>query len=478
MTSSPKFIVVIILVTNQTTSMKKYFSTLLLFIFVYCLGFSQNLPGKTVTIYSTILQESRKIQIYSPAQPGSKNITYPVLYVFDAESLFLSVVAATQFMYHGSSLPQMPEAIIVGIYNTNRDRDMPVPQEIDSTMGAANFLKFLTKELLPFINKNYPVNKLNTLVGHSQGGLFVTYAGLSYPQLFSFVLSLDAPMTVNKSLLRNYQQKMSANCLFRYFSAESLYGWSNNFAQLAGCNSYRQQKIDYETHETMPYKGIYDGLKFLFNEYIPPQSGMSLEELEKYYENLSIKNRCNYEIPRAVLLAAARQYIGVFKKENAINLITYCSKKYGADKQVSLLLAKAKAIILEPDPRVDFYLKHPGSTANSLKPFMGKWEGKLVVPGGEDMNFVWEIKMVDGKYVLDTRVIDEFNIRSDFLLVTDNGELAWGRKHNNGGIYLSKGKLSVDGRVINGSEDIIGIPWPEGAPPFQINTFTFIKKGE
>jgi len=455
--------------------MKKCLPAIILSVFFTITGLSQNTTGITITLNSATLNESRKIQVYSPVQPASKNISYPVLYVFDAESLFLSAVSASQFMNHSSSFPQMPEAIIVGIFNTSRGRDMPVPQEIANTKGAGNFLKFITTELVPYINKNYPVNGLNVLVGHSQGGLFVTYAGLEQPQLFPFVLALDAPMTVNSSLLKEYQQKIAANCSLNYFSAETLFGWGKDFTPPATCDNYMQKKIEGETHETMPYKGMYDGLKFLFREYIPSQTGMSLQTMQEYYKNLSGKHHCKYDLPKPLLLASARQHINVSKKDGALSLIRYYEKEYGTDKIVTSLLAKVNAITKEPDQRVDYYLNHPGSPVDVLKPFMGKWKGTLFVTVGEDLGISWEINKINGKYIIDARVMNEFNERSDFLLVTEQNELAWGRKHNSGGIYLSIAKLSADGQELTGTEDLIGAQLPEGAPPFRPNTFKYTR---
>jgi predicted alpha/beta superfamily hydrolase len=78
-------------------------------------GFSQFDHLVTTSLNSAVLHEPRKIQVYSPTSSDTGKHTYPVLYVLDAESLFLATVSASGFMNHSSSLTQMPEAIIVGI---------------------------------------------------------------------------------------------------------------------------------------------------------------------------------------------------------------------------------------------------------------------------------------------------------------------------------------------------------------------------
>jgi hypothetical protein len=98
------------------------------------------------------------------------------------------------------------------------------------------------------------------------------------------------------------------------------------------------------------------------------------------------------------------------------------------------------------------------------------------VPDGVNMDFEWEIVNTNGKYQMITDVMKQFKVKSDFLYVNQKGELIWGRKHEGGGIYISTGKLSVDGRIITGTEDLIGFEFPAGVPPFKKNSFEFKKQ--
>ncbi len=457
--------------------MRKYL-LLILTAFFAASTFSQYQPGTILTLESSVLKEKRKIQVYNPANNKSPKQEYPVIYVLDGESLFEPTLSATRFMHYGSSLPQLPEAIIVAIHNTNRDRDMPVPQAFLKTNGAANFLRFITEELVPYINKQYPVNGLNVLAGHSQGGLFVTYAGLQQSSLFPFILALDAPMTVDAAVLKTYVVEMLEKCPTNYFSGETMFGWGKDLPLPSHCRTYSIQRIEGETHETMPYKGIYEGLKFLFREHIPQKKDMDLPMTEDYYKNLSQQYNCRYAIPAAYLLSSARQQISSSKKTVALVLLERYKKLYGAGQRSAELFTKANSITGKPDERVDYYINHPGATAEELKLFMGKWKGVLVVPGGSDMASSWEIKKTDEKWIRDARVMDAFNERSNFLLVTKNNELVWGRIHEGGGIYLSIGKLSADGQTLSGTEDLVGFTMPAGIPPFTPNTFTYTRVKE
>jgi predicted alpha/beta superfamily hydrolase len=52
--------------------------------------------------------------------------------------------------------------------------------------GAAVFLDFIEKELVPHVEGRYPVTDFRTLIGHSYGGLFTIYALSERPTLFNY----------------------------------------------------------------------------------------------------------------------------------------------------------------------------------------------------------------------------------------------------------------------------------------------------
>lgn len=432
--------------------------------------------GQALSINSQLLHETRSVRIYAPPSAQSPLRKYPVLYVVDGESLMWSTLSAAKFLTGSVSLPQMPEVIIVSISNTNRDRDMPVPQVFSQTKGAENFLRFLTDELVPLINKRYAVSGLNALIGHSQGGLFATFAATKKPDVFRFVLALDAPMTVDSAVLQQHKSGLQSDCQTRYVSMETLYGWGTSFPDITRCKEYVQRRIDGETHESMPHKGIYDGLKILFRDFLPPESGLPLAKIQEHYAQLSKQHNCTYTIPSRVVLSSATQHINQSKKQEALALLRYAEQVYGKTRSSQVLTVQANSITKAPDERIDFYLHHPPPTAEQLQPFQGTWKGVLNVPGGTNMDIVWQIVNNNNGAVLSSRLMDSFTINSDFLLINEKNKLVWGRKHNGGGIYLSIGTLSDDGRTITGTEDLIGFEMPKGFPPFKQNTFRFQKQ--
>ena len=141
--------------------------------------------GKHKKLYSDILNEERSLLIHSPPGYEKSQEKYPVLYVLDGGYIptFSKVTGTVEFLVWEN----IPNMIIVGIKNTDRERDMfPMKTESDPTSGGAdNFLKFFSEELIPFMDKNYRTENYRILSGTSNSAFFTVYVLLEKPDLFS-----------------------------------------------------------------------------------------------------------------------------------------------------------------------------------------------------------------------------------------------------------------------------------------------------
>lgn len=151
--------------------------------------------GKTDSIYSKTLNEQRKFWVQLPLN-FNKNRKYPVVYILDGET-HLSTVTSVQNYYSGGFTPEM---ILIGISNQqNRTRDLTISKITSrqggaynqETGGANNFIKFLQHELIPHIEKKFPVTNYRTLIGHSFGGLFTINTLIHHKKLFTNYLAID-----------------------------------------------------------------------------------------------------------------------------------------------------------------------------------------------------------------------------------------------------------------------------------------------
>lgn len=149
--------------------------------------------GVVETIHSTALGEDRVLNIALPQgyHPDSA-ARYPVIVVLDggADEDFIHVTGAVQF----ASFPWVgwvKPGIVVGIANVDRMRDLTSPTrnardkaELPTSGGSAAFMRFIAKEVLPFVDANYRTFPERTLIGQSLGGLFATEVLLREPSLF------------------------------------------------------------------------------------------------------------------------------------------------------------------------------------------------------------------------------------------------------------------------------------------------------
>ncbi|MBT1696410.1 hypothetical protein KK083_05955 [Fulvivirgaceae bacterium PWU4] len=240
---------------------------------------------KEHTLYSEILSEKRSFFITLPASYehdefyGGKR--YPVMVLLDADTHFEYASGMVHFMSDGSN-EQIPEMIVVAVRNTNRTRDM--------TSGLANktdhFLDFLVKELLPYIDQHYRTAPYRVLVGHSLAGLFALNCFLDQNK-FNACIAIDPTLRWNNDfILKKADSVLKGNLSFRgrlYLSQASnpfepgqhagTRGKAFDTFREALANSrsqqvfYRYAYYEDETHFSVPFESLRDGLLSVFENY-------------------------------------------------------------------------------------------------------------------------------------------------------------------------------------------------------------------
>jgi predicted alpha/beta superfamily hydrolase len=181
--------------------MKFFFCSIVLLLISFCVNAQENSPfttGFEETIPSKILGKERKIWIHIPNNNGGNKIKdrghYPVVYVLDGSENFNTVVSITEHMEESSLCPPM---IVVGIVPIERLSELTTgtDKELPNVVGNADkFMSFVEKELIPYIDTNYPTTTYKTLIGHSLGGLTVMNTFVHKPTLFNSYVSLDGSL--------------------------------------------------------------------------------------------------------------------------------------------------------------------------------------------------------------------------------------------------------------------------------------------
>ena len=104
--------------------------------------------GQRFQLRSPSMGEVRDYQVHRPADYDTGSARYPVVFVLEGEEHFQHVSTTVDLL---SGAGRIPEMLVVGIPNVDRVRDM------DSTAapGSSAFLKFITAELVPKIDRDY-----------------------------------------------------------------------------------------------------------------------------------------------------------------------------------------------------------------------------------------------------------------------------------------------------------------------------------
>jgi predicted alpha/beta superfamily hydrolase len=272
----------------------------------------------------------------------------------------------------------IPEMIVVGIPNTDRTRDLTpshaetmngeVRDFLKSSGGGNEFLKFISTELIPHIEKSYPTHPYRVLVGHSFGGIAAINALYTMPDTFDAYVAIDPSLWWDQRMLlkkadsifstRKLENKYfflsQANTLGPGESTNDHFGAIKEYVKLlespsntSGIRwSYKYYADD--SHGSVPFISEYDGLRFVFKDFIPDYDkiGTDPQLLKKNFAQYrlpvpeGIVNQFGYAAMAQKDLVLAEQY---FK----MNVEAYPESANVYDSMGELLLAKgdtAKAL--------------------------------------------------------------------------------------------------------------------------------------
>ncbi len=157
------------------------------------------------------------ITVGFPLSYGASDQTYPVLYMLDGNIEFAIGQSLAPLMAFGQ---EAPEVIVVGIGYAVEDimqvlelraRDLP-PTETDMGGGGAEaFLAFITDELKPYVEENFAVDTgKEILFGHSDAGLFATYAMFQDPGGFEYYIIGSPTYYWDDGVMFSYEAQYAA----------------------------------------------------------------------------------------------------------------------------------------------------------------------------------------------------------------------------------------------------------------------------
>lgn len=245
---------------------------------------------KSDSIQSEVLKQNRKLSIFLPEGYDNNETKFPVIYVLDADGRDQHTVPTARFL---SLNNKMPKAIVVGVFNIDRNHDFlpDSSQSVTTGGGADNFVQFFKKELIPYIDKSFKTESFNVLVGHSFGGVFVMHALLNDPDLFDAYIAIDPSFWYKNKM----QVKSAQNEFFKtknwnktiFITGREGGGMKDmgitpmgKILKSSAPKGLTWKVVAYpnEDHGSIPFKSVYDGLRFIFdvggNFTVYPQAGI------------------------------------------------------------------------------------------------------------------------------------------------------------------------------------------------------------
>ena len=251
--------------------------------------------GDALIVRSAVLNEDRRIMVHLPAGYEGSQQRYPVLYLLDPEDHFLHVSGVVDFL---ASRGRIPPIIVVGVANTQRNRDltpsaavttyreeMPalgttLSMDVEGSGGAEGFRAFLKSELLPWVDREYRTADFQILAGHSLGGLFAIDAFAGDPEVFdAYIAASPSLWWDEEALVRRLGQRLpdfsTPHWLYLSTGSEEggpMLGGLEHLAavlEISAPTSLRWSAgvLGGATHAMAPHQVFYDGLQWLFADY-------------------------------------------------------------------------------------------------------------------------------------------------------------------------------------------------------------------
>lgn len=174
--------------------------------------------GQAITLHSDELNEERVLNIYLPQNYSPTAPPYPVIYLLDGsmDEDFLHITGLVQFASF-EWIGKVPESIVVGIANVERQRDFTYPStkeqdksELPTSGGSEALILYLEKEVIPEIESRYNASQQRTIIGQSLGGLLAAEILIKKPTLFTHYIIVSPSLWWDEgSLLKVVPQDSS-----------------------------------------------------------------------------------------------------------------------------------------------------------------------------------------------------------------------------------------------------------------------------
>jgi predicted alpha/beta superfamily hydrolase len=278
--------------------------------------------GRRFEMSSAALSAPVSYLVHTPKFYERTDRSYPVVVLLDGNEHFAHVSASIDLLAEEG---RIPEVILVGVTTVDRYANFTPPKPQSAARGpdeparnADTYLRFISDELIPEIERTFRTRHYRVLIGHSSGGTFVVYSLLERPDVFNGYVAISPAIDRDaETLLDALPSFLDDHKTLRadMFVATANEGGRNiaNTWRLSGVLAlktpfavpglrWRFESYPEESHGTVSLRGMEQGLRSIFDGwYLDDAAAATLIELggvaalEKHYAEVS--ERMGYSIP-------------------------------------------------------------------------------------------------------------------------------------------------------------------------------------
>ncbi len=296
--------------------------------------------GTYRVIDSQILGERRRLLVSLPRGYEGSAITYPVVYHTYGDYLTSYYATACATVANLGSDARIPQAILVGIDNIDRYRDLRPLQRSGEPDGINRYTEFLANEVIPFVTENYRVNDYRILVGPQAGAAFGLYTVLENPDLFdAFIVDNPFPNQDNQEfLLAKAADRLAAGEVPAKFFHITFGGEDDSPDVTESINQLKEFSattgstgLDLHLNRWSGAPGylyptaLDDGLRTLFSNYHrgPDELFDSLAEVHEFYGQLSTEYGFEVAPAEAVMTFSADALLAAKDISGALEILEH-----------------------------------------------------------------------------------------------------------------------------------------------------------
>ena len=230
------------------------------------------------TVVSKVLEHDIRLQIYTPDGYESSDKRYPVLYVLDGQWHFINAIGIQESLRVPDILPEM---IIVGVVS-----DEPIRRTWFGEQREA-FQQALANEVVPFVESSLRISQDKILFGWEMGAFFATFSLLEDSNQFSGIVATNGG-DASVAAINEFQTREPFQKRYLYLANSDRDIYTVNYSDQLSENlklaankhlTWAYRKFNDETHESLPYLALYEGLKFYFHNF-KDLAFTSIEEFE------------------------------------------------------------------------------------------------------------------------------------------------------------------------------------------------------